>query len=39
MGIAIKKTNPNLTAEIDQAIAQLKEQGFIKELEKKWGLV
>ena len=39
MGIAIKKTNPNLTAEIDQAIAQLKEQGFIKELEKKWRLV
>ncbi len=35
-GIAVSKDNPNLTAAIDQAIADLQEDGTFAEIEEKW---
>lgn len=35
-GIAVSKKNPNLTAAIDQAIAELESDGTIAELDRKW---
>lgn len=36
IGVAVSKDNPNLTKAINQAIAELKDDGTIKELEVKW---
>ncbi len=35
-GIAVSKDNPNLTAAINEAIAELQEDGTFAELEEKW---
>ena len=35
-GIAVSKDNPNLTAAINDAIAELQEDGTFAELEEKW---
>ncbi|MES2344893.1 MAG: transporter substrate-binding domain-containing protein [Chlamydiota bacterium] len=37
-GICINKNNPELTAQIKKAVAELKEEGRIAELEKKWNM-
>lgn len=37
-GICIRKDNPELTAQIKQAISELIEEGKIEELKKKWNL-
>jgi ABC-type amino acid transport substrate-binding protein len=39
MGIALQKHNLSLKKELEQAIDQLKENGTISSLEKKWGLL
>lgn len=39
MGVAIKKENENLIAEITAAVDELKQSGVIKQLEDKWSIV
>ncbi len=37
-GIAIKKTNTNLIEQITKAVAALRDEGIIAQLEEKWGI-
>ena len=37
-GIGLNKDNPSLTAEVEQAVKELKKEGVVQALETKWGL-